>query len=121
MVYISKSQGMEALLKWVDDFIFFRYLHRDANGEAYYKYSKDLIWSTAEELGWLWAPDKFMPFADHFTYIGFEWSLVHKTVSLPHAKKEKYLRKLEAWTLGESVTLQMMESLIGTLNHVTLV
>ncbi|KAG6864878.1 hypothetical protein C0993_008474, partial [Termitomyces sp. T159_Od127] len=119
ILFIYKTRGIEAALKWVDDFIFFWYLHFRPNGSIFYAYSKDLIWSITGELGWPWAADKFVPFAEEFTYIGFCWSIRGKTISLPHEKRQKYLKKLDAWGPGSYVLVKDMESLIGTLNHVT--
>ncbi|KAF5376629.1 hypothetical protein D9615_007855 [Tricholomella constricta] len=122
IVRIFLHKGIEALLKWVDDFVFFRYprLLSD-NQTCVFTYDESLVWSIAEDLGWPWAADKFVPFNSVFTYIGFEWSLRDKTVRLPDAKRAKYLLKLSAWSLGDSVSLLATESLIGTLNHITLV
>ncbi len=122
MVKILLHQGVEALLKWVDDFIFFRYPKRLAENKEYeYGYAEDIIWNTAEKLGWPWAPSKFLPFAFTFIYIGFLWDLSTREVSLPEAKKEKYTQKLERWTKGAKISLKDTESIIGTLNHVCIV
>lgn len=80
-----------------------------------------MIWSIAEDLGWPWAPSKFVPFGYKFTYIGFEWCLVNKTVALPQAKKDKYMSKLSPLKKDYMSSLSEIESIIGTLNHVTLV
>ncbi|KAF5372040.1 hypothetical protein D9615_008035 [Tricholomella constricta] len=121
IVWIYLHKGIEAVIKWVDDFIFFRYRHGfRADGSPAYSYSESLIWAIARDLGWPWAPEKFKPFAPSFTYIGFEWCLTTKTVRLPLAKRQKYLAKL-AWLPRAPISLATTESLIGTLNHVTLV
>jgi len=100
MVEIYLREGVEALIKWVDDFVFFRY-PRDTGKEGVYNYSytEDKIWKIAESLGWPWAPKKFVPFASVFTYIGFRWDL----------------GKLATWTESFRPTLTEVESLIGTL------
>ncbi|KAF5374531.1 hypothetical protein D9615_009073 [Tricholomella constricta] len=122
IVRIFLHKGIEALLKWVDDFVFFRYPRKVTSGsQAVFSYDESLIWSIADDLGWPWAPEKFVPFSTVFTYIGFEWSLRDKTVRLPDTKRAKYLLKLSSWTLGAHVSLFDTESLIGTLNHITLV
>ncbi|KAF5371871.1 hypothetical protein D9615_009520 [Tricholomella constricta] len=122
IVWIFLHKGIQALLKWVDDFVFFRYPRALADdSHPSFTYDESLIWSLAEDLGWPWAPDKFAPFSSSFTYIGFNWSLAEKTVSLPDKKRTKYLLKLSDWCLGSLVSLQATESLIGMLNHVTLV
>ncbi|KAF5376126.1 hypothetical protein D9615_007677 [Tricholomella constricta] len=122
IVWIFLHKGVDALLKWVDDFIFFRYRRGSLlDGSPLYGYDESLIWNIAEDLGWPWAREKFVPFATSFTYIGFLWSLADKTVSLPAVKRTKYLDKLSSWDLGALISLRDVESVIGTLNHVTLV
>ncbi|KAF5384772.1 hypothetical protein D9615_001263 [Tricholomella constricta] len=122
IVWIYLHMGVDALIKWVDDFVFFRYpTGRRSDGSPIFSYDESLIWGIAADLGWPWAPEKFVPFSSSFTYIGFLWSLADKTVCLPDAKRTKYLAKLADWSLGASVSLHSTESLIGTLNHVTLV
>lgn len=123
MVEIYQARGVDAIIKWVDDFVFFRYAGPGGGeGQQYsYSYDEKLLWGVAEQLGWPWAPKKCSPFTSAFVYIGFRWDLVAKTVSLPEAKKAKYLAKLERWTADFKPTCTEVESLIGTLNHVTLV
>ncbi len=114
MAWILKHKGVQALIKWVDDFVFFRYpkrIHED--GSAEYTYDADLIWHTAKELGWPWAIDKFKPFQSSFTYVGFDWDIAEKFVSLPDAKKTKYLNKLESWVAGSQHTKDEIKSIIG--------
>lgn len=122
MVQIYLSKGIEAVIKWVDDFIFMRYpVQRSPDGIFTFAYSADLIWNIADELRWPWAPSKFVDFATSFNYIGFLWHLSTKTVELPEKKKIKYLDRLSSWIRGSTHTLKEAESLIGTLNHVCLV
>ncbi|GAW03260.1 site specific phage integrase family protein [Lentinula edodes] len=122
MVKILLHRGVEALLKWVDDFIFFRYpKHRTSSGSFTYSYDESLIWETAEILGWPWAPQKFVPFAFSFTYIGFLWKLDLKTVELTQEKKLKYCSKVALWLVGDKLDKDKAESIIGTLNHICLV
>lgn len=123
MVWILLHKGVDALLKWVDDFIFFRYPRSKNKDNTYnYSYDESLIWNIAKVLGWPWAPSKFIPFAFLFLYIGFLWSLTNKTVELPAAKKEKYIGRLAPWTTPRAkMSLEQTETIIGTLNHVSLV
>jgi hypothetical protein len=79
MVEIYLGEGIEALIKWVDDFLFFWYPKGvTAEGATIYAYNEDRIWQVAETLGWPWAPKKFVPFNSSFTYIGFKWDLERK-------------------------------------------
>lgn len=123
LVKIFLFFGVEAVLKWVDDFIFFRYpKHCLADGSYVYSYDASLVWSIAETLGWPWAPKKFKDFDFIFTYIGFLWSLTDRTVELPDEKKAKYLARLQPWlTPHAKMSMSEAETLIGTLNHVCLV
>ena len=56
-----------------------------------FKYAADLIWHIAAELGWPWAPDKFVDFSTTFTHIGFKWDFSAKIVELLAKKKTKCL------------------------------
>jgi hypothetical protein len=122
MVKILLHRGIEAVIKWVDDFIFLRYpLRRLPDGNYDFTYSAELIWNIADELGWPWAPVKFVDFATSFNYIGFLWDLSAKVVELPEKKKGKYLERISTWTHRSTHTLKETETIIGTLNHVCLV
>ena len=106
----------------MDDFIFLRYPSRKlADGTHEYTYASELIWKIAEELGWPWAPSKFVDFLTAFMYIGFWWDLVAKKVELPEKKKVKYLGRILDWTCGSLHSAKDAEKIIGTLNHVCLV
>lgn len=122
MVEILRYRGVEAIIKWVDDFIFLRYPSQQRTDGTYeFTYSAELIWLIAEELGWPWAPAKFMDFATKFLYIGFLWDLLAKTVELPEKKKRKYADRIATWTSGSHHTVKETEQIIGTLNHISLV
>jgi hypothetical protein len=122
MVRILMSRGIEAVIKWVDDFIFLHYpSHQLVDSSYEYTYSSKLIWSIAEKLGWPWAPAKFVDFSTTFMYIGFWWDLSMKQVELPEKKKVKYLKCISDWTHGSLHTAKEAEKIIGTLNHVCLV
>ncbi|KAF8636131.1 hypothetical protein AX17_003763 [Amanita inopinata Kibby_2008] len=76
-------------------------------------------WSLA---GWL--QDEYLkciPFASTFTYIGFQWELDKKTVCLPDKKRERYLANLELQDEGYRPSCDEVESLVGMLNHITLI
>jgi hypothetical protein len=122
MVRILLSQGIEAVMKWVDDFVFFRYpSHQLIDGSFEYTYTADLVWKIVEELGWPWVPAKFVDFAPAFMYIGFWWDLPAKRVELPEKKKIKYLERISCWSLGSTHTAKQTDKIVGTLNHVCLV
>ena len=122
LVRIFLHRGIEAVIKWVDDFIFLRYPLRRLTDDIYeFSYSAKLVWDIADELGWPWAPAKFVDFATSFNYIGFWWDLDAKVVELPEEKKKKYLERISTWTYRSAHTLKEAETVIGTLNHVCLV
>ena len=115
MAKILKSKGIQALIKWVDDFIFFRYPKRTkpSSTEIEFTYDASIIWSVADSLGWPWAVKKFIDFSSSFKYIGFNWSIAERTVQLPSEKKTKYLLKLQAWKEGAKLSKDEAESIIG--------
>ena len=122
MVEIYLHQGLHAVLKLVDDFLFFHYpLNQNSDGTFIYPYNESLIWGIAERLGWPWAHNKFLPFASSFRYIGFLWSILECTVQLLDDKKAAYLDRLLPWLTAEKMKLEDTLNLIGTLNHVCLV
>lgn len=97
MVKILMSRGIEAVIKWVDDFIFLCYPSRKlAGGVHEYTYASELIWEIAEELGWPWAPSKVVDFSTVFMYIRFWWDLAAKKVELPEKKKQRTRKGLLA-------------------------
>lgn len=122
MACIYRSNGIQDLVKWADDFVFFRYPIRSNNRNRHvFPYDATLIWDIAEDLGWPWAENKFIDFSSSFPYLGFFWNLVSKTVSLPEDKKSKYLALLAPWTPRASVSRHDCQVLIGTLNHAAIV
>ena len=122
MVKIYMKRGIEAVIKWVDDFIFLRYpAGRLSDGSYNFTYSAELIWDVADELGWPWAPKKFVDFSQSFNYIGFLWNLSTKVVELPEKKKKKCLDRISTWTYRSAHNQREAETIIGTLNHVCLV
>ena len=72
-------------------------------------------------MDWPWAPSKHIPFSFVFPYIGFEWDLANKAVCIPLKKRQKYLACLDPWTPGSSITLKDVQSVLGCLQHCTLV
>ena len=70
MVEIYKANGINKVIKWVDNFVFFR-SPMDPTGirstVLNYSYDESTIQSIAEGLGWPWAPKKCFPFSSTFT------------------------------------------------------
>ena len=114
MAKILLYKGVQALVHWVDDFIFFRFPKKLGKDEPpQFSYDASLIWQVAETLGWPWAIKKFVDFKSYFRYIGFDWSIINKTVELPQEKKEKYHGKLINWVEGKKHSRDEVESIIG--------
>ena len=114
MAKILLHKGVQALVHWVNDFIFFRFPKKHVKNEPpQFSYDASLIWQVAETLGWPWAIKKFVDFKAYFRYIRFDWSIANKTVELPQEKKEKYHGKLINWVEGKKHTRDEAESIIG--------
>ncbi|GBE89308.1 polyprotein [Sparassis crispa] len=100
-VRIFRHHGVQDVIKWVDDFVFFRYPSGTAvDGSHLYSYDESLFFSVAERLGWPWSMSKHMPFADCFEYNGFRWSISMRTVEIPLRKKGEVLvspSALDCW------------------------
>ncbi|KAB5589206.1 hypothetical protein CTheo_7349 [Ceratobasidium theobromae] len=101
--------------KWVDDFIVFRPPPDLPGGTT----SIDDIYAIAFPLGWPWKHAKTCPFAPIFTFLGFVWSIPDRTVSIPTAKHQKYLARLDAWLALAESNLTELQQLTGTLVHCT--
>jgi hypothetical protein len=120
MVAIYQAAGVMAVKKWVDDFAFFRYPQRPDQRESTYWYSLQEIHEVAQRLGWPWKASKTKDFTRSFRYLGFDWDLETKKVSIPTEKCAKYVTKIEPWVDGASFTRIESERILGTLVHCSL-
>lgn len=119
LIYIRLGFGL--VFKWVDDFLFIQYPPSHFSpSEAQPFGDLQAIYQVALTLGWPWKEAKTHPFASLFVYLGFEWNLAKKSVSIPLAKRSKYSDKLSAWKAKTTVTLRETQAVIGTLVHCTL-
>lgn len=105
------------VLNWADDFIFWRYAAPDGS----YALDEADIYALAARLGWPWSRKKTKNFSHRFNYLGFTWDLQTRTVEITEEKKGKYLRAIEKWIDGGSVSLQDAQSVLGKLVHCSLV
>jgi hypothetical protein len=124
IVVIYHQEGVDAIVKWADDFTFWRIpIIASDEGPWTYRYDESLIWRIGDDLGWPWSkkPGKCIPFAVVFQYVGFLWDLVEKSVALPDAKRKKFLAKLSTWLAGTTVSFEECLSVIGSLNHCSVV
>ncbi|EUC58599.1 reverse transcriptase domain protein, putative, partial [Rhizoctonia solani AG-3 Rhs1AP] len=114
MARICTARGLGPVLKWVDDFLFFRYPQ-----DGTYLYSECDIIAIATHLGWPWKEAKTRPFSAIFIYLGFEWDICHRTVLIPPGKQEKYIARLKEWLSLPRVSLKLTEMILGSLVHCT--
>ncbi|KAJ1299277.1 hypothetical protein OPQ81_005343 [Rhizoctonia solani] len=120
MAHIYAALGFGTVLKWVDDFLFIQAPPASDHHNGPTPFSLDAIYEIAVTLGWPWKPSKSVPFANIFVYLGFEWNIARRWVSLPPAKREKYLARIRAWLLLVSVSLNETKKIVGSLMHCTL-
>ncbi|EUC61982.1 reverse transcriptase/ribonuclease H, putative [Rhizoctonia solani AG-3 Rhs1AP] len=119
-IILSKRTNCR-VFKWVDDYLVIRTPLLPPHPAAHRLTTEDDIYTIAKPLGWPWKEVKTHPFATIFAYLGFEWDLSHKLVSIPLAKREKYLVRLRTWKSTPSVSLKDTQAVIGTLVHCCLV
>jgi hypothetical protein len=117
MVAIYQAAGVGAVKKWVDDFAFFRYPQITGSREVSFCYSLTEIHEVAGHLGWPWKASKTKDFASTFKYLGFEWDLDAKRVSIPAEKRTKYVANINMWERGVTFTRIEAERILGTLVH----
>ena len=89
--------------------------------DSEYTYCLADVDAVAEELGIPWERSKDIDFTTVFPYIGFSWDLEANRVSIPAAKKEKYLAAIKEWTSVPKHTLADAQKLYGKLLHACLV
>jgi hypothetical protein len=101
------------IAKWVDDLGIFKYPNQ--------RFTLADIRRELEKLGWILSEEKVFDFAIIVMYIGFLWNIQLKTVSLPEAKREKFLLRVQQWIIAAAsgVTAHDTEKLLGSLNHVS--
>lgn len=105
IIPIYRHRGVDDLIHWADDYAFIRYpITPSPTGPWSYRYDEKLVFDVAMELGWPWAPEKHIPFAFSFPYLGFTWDLSTRSVSIP----------------GASFSLKECQSLVGCLQHCVL-
>ncbi|QRW08607.1 Reverse transcriptase domain protein [Ceratobasidium sp. AG-Ba] len=113
---IFSIRGLGPVVKWVDDFLFFRF---PCNPSTPLPYSEDNIYAIATLLGWLWKLAKTRLFANIFIYLGFEWDIQGRSVKITATKQNKYIQRITSWLAAPKVSLEATEKLVGTLIHCT--
>ena len=85
----------------------------------FFSYSEHDVDVFSQSIGLPWKPEKTQPFSSCVTYLGFDWDLNSRTVSLSPAKRIKYLQALRDWNNKEFHSLLQVQSLYGKLLHTT--
>jgi len=85
--------------------------------EAQFTYGMEDINRITAQLGIPWEESKDVPFGTTIRYIGLEWDIARRTVSLPEDKKEKYKAAIIEWFSHTTHTLDEVQSLYGKLMH----
>ena len=94
---------------------------RERSTNPEYAYAMDDVDEISAKLGILWERSKDVPFGKVVPFIGFDWNLENKTVSLQEKKKNKYLDAVEEWRRRKSHTLEDVQKLYGKLLHTCLI
>lgn len=113
--------GIEFIAKWVDDIIPTRIPTGRGPSGFIYSVSFDDIRQVLADLGWPLSATKILNFSTLIRYIGFDWDLAAKRVSLPEHKRLKFLLRVTSWLTGASttgVTAVETDKLVGSLEHV---
>lgn len=86
-----------------------------------YAYSMEDVDAISTRLGVPWERSKDVPFGKVVPFIGFNWDLERKTVTLQEKKRVKYRDAVEEWRRQEVYTLDDVRRLYGKLLHTCLV
>jgi len=125
---ILRHHGIEHVFKWVDDVVIFRTPSHSINSRgSVFSYNFDLpsVFRITDPLGVPWHPieKKGQDFAFSVKYVGFQWDLEHRRVSLLEKKHMKLLSKLNLFISTASSALMHHDcsSLHGSLQHITFI
>ena len=112
LIAIHKRAGFFPIIKWVDDFLVIR-----LPGNSWTE--EDFMNLTAQA-GVPWSPTKHRRFASNQRYIGFDWDLSSKSVSLPAEKLSAVQELLASWEMpGALFSEHCTASLHGKLIHIS--
>ncbi|QRV91992.1 hypothetical protein RhiJN_20010 [Ceratobasidium sp. AG-Ba] len=96
LIHICKNKGFGPVLKWVDDFLFFQSPVPGHFPHAFAYLEQD-IYEVAAALGVPWKVAKTKPFSEWFRYLGFNWDIPARAVSIPPEKRQKFVTKIKNW------------------------
>lgn len=112
LVAIYKAAGFRLIIKWVDDFMVIA-LPTDT-------WTEEEFTDVTSPFGVPWAHAKTRRLAFVQRYIGFDWDLRARSVSLPEEKKAAVVKVMEDWLVpGARVSAHEAASLHGKLVHVS--
>jgi hypothetical protein len=110
LVAIYKRAGFTPIIKWVDDFLVIR-----LPGQTW---SEEDFMNLTARAGVPWSQKKLRRLASTQRYIGFDWDLKNKVVSLPPEKMLSIGDLLKTWASpGASFSEREAASLHGKLVH----
>lgn len=98
-----------------------RDLSASTSPSCQFTYNDTDIDRISDHLGIPWDDSKTVPFGSVIPYLGLNWDLDAKVVTLPDPKKHKYLACIEEWCQQQTHTLAQVQSLYGKLLHSCLV
>lgn len=118
-VAILNKRGIGPTTNWVDDFLFLRVPTSD--NPTTFSYNEQTVYDFGTEHGLPWKESKTRPFSADFRYIGFDWNIPSRIVSLPAEKSTKYSKKLTEYLDKGQADLKATQSIHGTLVHCALI
>lgn len=128
-VDIWAAMGVGPVIKWVDDFVIFRYPVKPhvngANTSSFtYAYGLKDIKDMISPLRVPWHATKGQDFDVSFTYVGFRWNINLREVHLTDEKRQKFKERVDNFILRYSsirAPLHAALTISGSLSHVAFV
>lgn len=68
-----------------------------------------------KEIGYPTKDEKDQEFSDHFTYVGFDWDMPNRSVTLTDKAKKSYLERVERLLAEKTASLEQINELRGQL------
>ncbi|GAA5972538.1 hypothetical protein JCM21900_000655 [Sporobolomyces salmonicolor] len=103
-----------AFRSWVDDIVVFIQRGRLSSFQA-----TQLLDEFYDSLGFPLAPDKCQVWSSVVRFLGLDWDLKQKIVSLPEEKRVKAIVKITEFLTADWCTEQNIEGLAGYLSHIS--
>jgi len=112
LVAIYEKASFGPIRKWVDDFFVIRLPHQS--------WTEQEFMSLTSYCGVPWSLEKLRPFASVQRYIGFDWDLPGKLVSIPMDKLHSVVQRIDLWLLAAATfSRKDTASLHGKLVHIS--